>query len=90
MLGYSTQSKRYKIWDTESRVLVISRDVRFDESPLGSCTTTIDDSIEGSSSVDDQVGDVREKLPHETDPLNPKTGLELDESSFEEFQDTNS
>ncbi len=52
ILGYSTQSKGYKIWDTESRVLVISRDVRIDESSLGSDTTTTGDSIKGSSSVD--------------------------------------
>ena len=31
-LGYSTQSKAYKLWDLESKSLVISRDVHFVES----------------------------------------------------------
>ena len=30
-MGYSTQSKGYKIWDLESSKLIVSRDVTFDE-----------------------------------------------------------
>ena len=32
MMGYSAQSKGYKLWDVESKKFVVSRDVRFDES----------------------------------------------------------
>ena len=34
IMGYSTQSKGYKIWDIESSKLVVSRDVTFDESSV--------------------------------------------------------
>ncbi len=49
MIGYSTRSKVYKVWDTESRTLIISRDVKFDESSFSSSTSTLEDSEEHKS-----------------------------------------
>ena len=41
MMGCSTQSKGYKIWDVESSKLVVSRDVEFNESSVNSLEVQI-------------------------------------------------
>ena len=49
MMGYSTQSKGYNIWDIESSKLIVSRDVIFNESSVNPLdvhvpTNTVEDS----------------------------------------------
>ena len=41
MMGYSTQSKGYEIWDVDSPKLVVSRDVVFNESSVNSLEAQI-------------------------------------------------
>ncbi len=41
MIGYSNQSKRYKVWGTESSKLIVTRDVTFAESSVNHPTAEI-------------------------------------------------
>ncbi len=89
MLGYSTQSKGYKIWDTEAQTIIVSRDVKFDESSFSSPISTLEDADEASGSVKVQGGEVANEVTIDTDPPNSVTETEVHTFSEEEFQDSN-
>jgi len=88
MIGYSTKSKGYKIWDTQSRALIISREVKFNESSVSSPTTILEDSDETSDSLNAPGGEVVNEVTDDTDPSNSRTEPTVGESSEEEFVDT--
>ena len=56
MLGYSSNSKGYKVWNVESRCIIISRDITFNESPILPPTTELPIS-ETEINVSDQGGE---------------------------------
>ncbi len=58
MIGYSTQSKVCKIWDTEKQALIISRYVKFVENSYSSPKTTSEELEETSDSLNAQGGDI--------------------------------
>ena len=89
MIGCSTQSKGYKILDTESRALIVSRDVQFEELSVGLHTTISDEEIEAQDSVHVQGGEFPEEIPEDTDFLNPSTEPEMGDSSQDKSQDNN-
>ena len=51
MIGYSTQSKGYKIWNTETSKLVVSRDVTFDESSVDPNTIEVTVTEEDNNNI---------------------------------------
>ena len=89
MIGYSTQSKGYKIWDIESKSIIVSRDVRFDEFSSNHPTTTFEDSTDVLDSVTVQGGEVRKPMSDNTALPDSNAELEIDDSRDEKFQDTN-
>ncbi len=89
MIGYSTQSKGYKIWDLESKSIIISRDVRFDEASTISHSTKFYNTGNPTDSVDVQGGEISEELPVDIDPPTIITDPENAESDKEDFQDKN-
>ncbi len=75
MMGYSSQSKGYKILDLESSTLIVSRDVTFDESSVDSPTTEISDKDGNASNVAIPGGDVKAEVADNVD-LNPEHRVE--------------
>ncbi len=67
MMGYSTQSKGYKIWDIESSKLLVSRDVTFDENSVSENSIPIAGKDLESSNFADQGGEAKEDM---TDNIN--------------------
>ena len=51
MMGYSTQNKGYKVWDTNSSTLVVSRDVTFDESSIKTTVVQLPTTEDDPSNV---------------------------------------
>ncbi len=62
MMGYSTQSKGYKIWDTESTKLIVSRDVTFNEKSVEPTGIDLPINEESSSNVADPGGEAKGEL----------------------------
>ena len=62
MLGYSTNSKGYKIWDLESKCIIISRDVTFDELSIQSEPVNVEISKPAEYNVPVQGGDLDEEI----------------------------
>ncbi|CDF39892.1 unnamed protein product [Chondrus crispus] len=56
-LGYSQCSKAYKLWDGELNKIVVSRDVKFDESTCGIHDIPAHESDSINSDVDDEVSE---------------------------------
>ena len=92
MIGYSSQSKGYKIWDPEVEKVLVSRDATFDESTSESTAVAVPDA----DSVSDIVvkgGDVR--VDNNIDPeesANEDAQIDAaadDDDDDEEFQDSN-
>lgn len=67
MMGYSTQSKGYKIWDIESAKMIISRDVTFIESSVGPATAVIPDLDSTSSNVVVPGGEAKVEVDNNID-----------------------
>ncbi|CDF39395.1 unnamed protein product [Chondrus crispus] len=59
-LGYSQCSRAYKLWDGELNKIVVSRDVKFDESTCGMHDIPAHES--DSTNSDDDVGEVSEEV----------------------------
>ena len=67
MIGYSQQSKGYKIWDPESSSLVVSRDVTFDENSVDSLEIPLPTSNCSASDVAVPGGEVKEEVEDNID-----------------------
>lgn len=91
MVGYSSQSKGYKIWDTGFKKFVLSRDVTFHESFNDSSKVTVSevDDIPDDSSVPggEVKTDVNESIDQEE--THPSEANYVETESDGEFQDTN-
>ncbi len=102
MMGYSNQSKGYKIWDIASSMLIVSRDVTFAETSSTPPTAEISNADSASSNVAVPGGDDKVEvadnidLKHEnrdetiTDDATNSEGDEVQNSDieFEDPQDT--
>ncbi len=90
MLGYSTQSKGYKIWDVVSQTIVVSRDVTFDESSMDNPEVQIPPSDDHSSNVDVPGGevknDVEDNIVSSSEPSEQSN--DDNNNSFHDVQDT--
>ena len=62
MMGYSTQSKGYKVWDVESSKLVVSRDVVFNESSVDSLGIDIQPNEVSDSNVAGPGGEMKKEV----------------------------
>ena len=62
MMGYSTQSKGYEIWDAESSKLVVSRDVIFNESSVNSLEVQIQANEVTDSNVAGPGGEMKKEV----------------------------
>ena len=88
MIGYSTCSKAYKLWDDELKKVIISRSVRFSELPDATMPIDSDDrspAVSQSSTIEPL--DTKEHISEKTSkPLsaNPQSG----ESSTHEIHPT--
>ena len=58
MAGYSTQCKGYKIWDTESSKLIVSRGATFDETTSDPPKAQTPSSVEIPSDPDSRAFDL--------------------------------
>ncbi len=93
MMGYSSMSKGYKIWDIESSKLVISRDVTFDEVSTTSWTTEMNIDNPQSINVAGPGGDMKDEVDDNSDltPDNPEqteaTEAPNSDNEFEDAQD---
>ena len=67
MMGYSNQSKGYKIWDIEASKLIISRDVTFDERSVESLAIDIPTSDATGSNVAVPGGDPKKEVEDNID-----------------------
>ena len=71
-LGYSTQSKAYRLWDLESKSLVISRDVHFVESQPDDSRISPEFTVENPTPLESPVLD---KDVSPSSPPSPPTHL---------------
>ncbi len=76
MMGYSTQSKGYRIWDIETSKLIVSRDVTFLESSVDPTSIEISQRIEDSSNVAVPGGEAKIEVDDNID-LTPEENTEL-------------
>ena len=67
MMGYSTQTKGYKIWNTETSRLVVSRDVTFDESSVDPETIVLTVTEEDINNIVVPGGECRDNLADNID-----------------------
>ena len=67
MIGYSMASKAYKLWDMESRKVIVARSVKFDEQHSSSAEVVEDDEPSSSETED---------VPTILDPLDTKTPID--------------
>ncbi len=90
MLGYSTQSKGYKIWDIESETVVVSRDVTFEESSMEIPEVQIPLSEDHSSNVDVPGGEVKNNVEDNIDSSSEPSEQSNDDNdnSFHDAQDS--
>ena len=92
MVGYSLNSKGYKLWDAESKSFVISRDVKFDEKLDRSNSVAISSSDEKSIDVAIQEGECKEEVHDDINSQStpsPKVEVEEEEEEEREFHDAN-
>ena len=78
-MGYSTQSKGYKIWDTESSKLVVSRDVIIDEYSVNPPEVDIQPNAITDSNVADPGGEPARTMD---------SNIELSSDSLEDSENT--
>ena len=85
-LGYAQGSKAYKFWDGELSKVILSRDVKFDESNCGThdAPTNLNDFIHDDNEVV-MLGDDNEDEQNEADHV---AEVENEESDVEALDDT--
>ncbi len=94
MMGYSTQSKGYKIWDIESARMIVSRDVTFNEQSVGPSGIELPLNGENSSNIVDPGGAVKEEVDDNIDSTqvsptdNESSNNDNSDSDFEDAQDS--
>ncbi len=89
MMGYSSQSKGYKIWDVETSKLIVSRDVTFSESAVDPTSTIISDTAEHSSNVAVPGGGAKIEVDNNID-LTPDENTESTSDNQTEGESENS
>ena len=81
MMGYSSQSKGYKLWDGDAGKFVVSRDVTFNEKSSNDCQELSDADLQHDLSSELTLKDETAPEPaHAKDNLDKEEHLSLEES----------